>query len=124
VDFSAADSQQRHREFANFRSPSRRLSIRTFYLALVRAVLSLVPSYLGLVLGDDGPVWVLLTGSLFGLLGAFGGVGSGRGLCHDDASLSLVARSDGVDCCGMAVEKFASAPGRSRSDGDKGMLSR
>jgi putative membrane protein len=52
--------------------PWRRLSIRTVYLGLIRAAISLVPGYLGIVLGDDGPVWPLVGGSLFGLAGAVG----------------------------------------------------
>jgi putative membrane protein len=51
-------------------TPWRRLSIRTVYLGLVRAVISLVPGYFGIVLGDDGPVWPLVIGSAAGLLRA------------------------------------------------------
>jgi putative membrane protein len=53
--------------------PWRRLSVRTIYLSVVRAVISLIPAYLGIVvLGEDGPVWPLVAGSAFGLLGALG----------------------------------------------------
>ena len=54
--------------------PWRRLSIRAVYLDLIRLVFSLVPGYLGVVLGDDGPIWFLVAGSALGLLGAAGGL--------------------------------------------------
>lgn len=50
----------------------RRLSIRVVHLDLLRVLLSLATGYLGaVVLNDDGPVWPLVIGAGFGLLGAF-----------------------------------------------------
>ncbi|MEV6633683.1 PH domain-containing protein [Actinoplanes sp. NPDC051470] len=54
--------------------PWRRLSIRAVYLDLVRIAGSLVPGYLGVTLGEDGPIWFLVAGSALGLLGAAGGL--------------------------------------------------
>lgn len=54
--------------------PWRRLSVRAVYLELIRMVGSLVPGYLGVTLGDDGPIWVLVGGSCVGLLAAGGGL--------------------------------------------------
>jgi putative membrane protein len=54
--------------------PWRRLSIRAIYLDLLRIGGSLVPGYLGVTLGDDGPIWFLIAGSCVGLLGTAGGL--------------------------------------------------
>ncbi|MCO8275596.1 PH domain-containing protein [Actinoplanes sp. TRM 88003] len=54
--------------------PWRRLSVRAVYLDLIRLVGSLVPGFLGVTLGDDGPIWVLVGGSVVGLLGALAGL--------------------------------------------------
>lgn len=49
----------------------RRLSVRLVHVNLIRAALSSVPGYLGIVvLGDDGPVWPLVIASVLGLLQA------------------------------------------------------
>ncbi|MBM2619347.1 PH domain-containing protein [Actinoplanes sp. LDG1-06] len=54
--------------------PWRRLSVRAVYLDLIRLVGSLVPGFLGVTLGDDGPIWFLVAGSVVGLLGAGAGL--------------------------------------------------
>ncbi|HWS37262.1 MAG TPA: PH domain-containing protein [Actinoplanes sp.] len=49
----------------------RRLSVRVVHLGLIRLAMSSVSGYLGVTLRDD-PVWPLLAGAAFGLLGAVG----------------------------------------------------
>lgn len=50
-----------------------RLSARVVWMDLARLLISLIPGYAGIVwFGDDGPVWPLVIGSAFGVLGAIG----------------------------------------------------
>ncbi|GAB7045712.1 PH domain-containing protein [Catenuloplanes indicus JCM 9534] len=47
------------------------MSVRLFWVDLIRAALASVPGYFGLVvLGDDGPVWPLVAASVIGVLQA------------------------------------------------------
>jgi putative membrane protein len=49
--------------------PWRRLSVRVVHLDLIRVVISLATGWTGTVVRDD-PVWPLIAGAGFGLVGA------------------------------------------------------